>query len=82
MNNQTTDKKLLFLADSVELLSTVVKTSPSECKLKCSVLSGSIFIKLSSFKFELRFFEWSFATSVGQGKILIEKIYQLYSNIT
>ena len=70
LNNQTNKKYLLFLADSVELLSTVVKTAPSESKLKFSVLSGSIFINLPSLKFELRFFELSFATSVGQGKKL------------
>ena len=50
-------KKLLFLADSVELLSTVVETSPSEHKKKFSVLLGLTLINLSSFKFELRFFE-------------------------
>ena len=58
MNKQTSNNNyLLFLADSVEMLSTVVETSPSEYKLKFSVLSGSMFINLSSFEFWLPFFE-------------------------
>ena len=84
MNNQKNNiKYLLSLADCDELFSIVVKNSPSECKLKFSVLLSSIFINLTSFKSELSFFEWTFASSVGRkNKIVSEKIYQLYSNIT